>query len=887
MGRNSDSVPNAVNSADAAAVFKWRHLAHRGQMLSKSMLRSECWVSVPNPDMQRSDIAGRPSCLSSRCLLDSSCHDRHIVSELLHLAKQIDLPTAQKLFQATKDLFAWKRFEQTPMLFYPSLKSQVWFGEEDYPELLGAVLQHFATIKEEFLNTFQQRGGKLTPLEEEYSGRQGWWCWDVWSAVDGWEKERCEQLPTLCRVLRPHLPHSKSSTLAAYLQEEVALFGLPAGEKYFAMHNDGSNARVALLIPLTQGEHSALVVNGERRSFGGDGRVLGFDASFDHEATYNSPSGEERWVLSIAVSHPQFDEHLAKGLLQTPPPDVKMVDDPHRWRQRTTVLAASDMGWLELLSEKSNGNAVLLGPVEALTASAPRVLQHVRQCACACDNCDSLARRLNEKLERSSDASRLLLVQSSQLWDAFEPNSVDALVLERAETLLHMKGQRWLFTDKSWHGMALALNSSGIVLGVQLQAPNLPAGFTLNFGEGFWWFQWIAKEATAVSVPFGDAAKFAARSLQTAGSEPPVLVALLTRYAYSNARLAIRCAPAGDRLDLSPLVTELDAAQQALRGRVPGAEEMILAVSSRTTFLLDQEMPNSCPVQLPGQESMMSTTAAPPQGIHPIPLVGFGTHELNGMDCYTAVRAALEAGVRHIDTAEGYQNAASIAQAVQDSKVPREQIFVATKLSSTGFDEEVSYRILAKELESLGGYAELCYLHFPSNQNLPGWRALERLHSEQRCKSLGLSNFQQSEIQQIMDRGKVKPVALQIQFSIYEPPSPVFLRWLRSEKILVVAAASLNPNATANLNPMEDPHVQRIAAGHGRTAAQVLLRWLVQQSVAVLPRSRSVQHILENRDLDFQLTNRELRWLNGLSTLMQSLGQQLRPEGATDVFGLR
>eukprot|EP00435_Cladocopium_sp_Y103_P067868 s242_g30.t1 len=391
MGRNSDSVPNiAANSADApAAVFKWRHLAHRGQMLSKSMLRSECWVSVPHPDiMQRSDIAGRPSCLSSRCLLDSSCHDRHIVSELLHLAKQIDLPTAQKLFQATKDLFAWKRFEQTPMLFYPSLKSQVWFGEEDYPELLGAVLQHFATIKEEFLNIFQQRGGKLTPLEEEYSGRQGWWCWDVWSAVDGWEKERCEQLPTLCRVLRPHLPHSKSSTLAAYLQEEVALFGLPTGEKYFAMHNDGSNARVALLIPLTQGEHSALVVNGERRSFGGDGRVLGFDASFDHEAAYNSPSGEERWVLSIAVSHPQFDEHLAKGLLQTPPPDVKMVDDPHRWRQRTTqvpLAAASDsMGWLELLSDKNN--AVLLGLVRS-----NHFLLRIRSCSSDDQTCVTMS----------------------------------------------------------------------------------------------------------------------------------------------------------------------------------------------------------------------------------------------------------------------------------------------------------------------------------------------------------------------------------------------------------------------------------------------------------------------------------------------------------------
>ena len=107
MGQNSNfgaRLAAEVTAADAA-VFRWRHLAHRGKMLSKSMLRAECWVSLPNTDsMERSDIAGRPLCLSSLCLLDSSCHDRHIVSELLHLAKQIDLPTAQKLFQATKVL---------------------------------------------------------------------------------------------------------------------------------------------------------------------------------------------------------------------------------------------------------------------------------------------------------------------------------------------------------------------------------------------------------------------------------------------------------------------------------------------------------------------------------------------------------------------------------------------------------------------------------------------------------------------------------------------------------------------------------------------------------------------------------------------------------------
>eukprot|EP00438_Fugacium_kawagutii_P009122 Skav231778 [mRNA] locus=scaffold3283:100773:103058:+ [translate_table: standard] len=761
----------------------------------------------------------------------------------------------------------------------------MWFGEEDYPELLGAVQEHFVKIQEEFLKSFKHRGGKLTSLEEEYSGRQGWWCWDVWSAVDGWERERCEQLPTLCRILRPHLPHSKSSKLAAYLQEEVALFGLPAGEKYFAKHNDGSNARVALLIPLTQGEHSALVVGGERRSFGGDGRVLGFDASFDHEATYDSPDGQERWILSIALSHPQFDDHLAKGLLQTPPPDVRLIDDPHRWRQRTVQAPTKDPGdFLELFNDRSN--AVLSGSVEALSTLAPRVLGRVRQCACACEDCDVLAQRLNEKLERPSDASRLLLFQSSQLWDVFEPKSVDVLILERAKSFLQMEEQHWVFTDTSWRGMAVALNSSAIVLGWRLPAPSLPAGFTLSFGEGFWWFQWKT-QPEKVELSFGEVAKFAAHSLQAAGSnEPPVLLALLARYAYSNAQLAMRCKTEGERLNLGPWVAKLDAAQQALRRRVHGAEEMVMAASNEAaTILLDQPMPSSCPVALPE----LTRLPSPPQGAHPIPLLGFGTHELQGMDCYAAVRAALEAGVRHIDTAEGYGNARSITQAVQDSRVPREQIFVATKLSSTGLDEAAAYQILAKELESLpGGHAELCYLHFPSENPFPSWRALERHHAQGRCKSLGLSNFEQNEIQQIVDQGRVKPVALQIQFSIYEPPSPVFLQWLRSKRILVVAAATLNPNATANLNPMKDPHVQRIASDHGRSTAQVLLRWLLQQHVAVLPRSRSPEHILENRAvLDFDLTLRELQTLNGLSTLMQSLGGQVRPEGSVDIFGLR
>ncbi|CAJ1432051.1 unnamed protein product, partial [Effrenium voratum] len=125
-----------------------------------------------------------------------------------------------------------------------------------------------------------------------------------------------------------------------------------------------------------------------------------------------------------------------------------------------------------------------------------------------------------------------------------------------------------------------------------------------------------------------------------------------------------------------------------------------------------------------------------------------------------------------------------------------------------------------------------------------------------------------------------------IQFSIYEPPSFELLRWLRQQQILPVAAASLNPEATAQLNPMKDPHVRAIAAAVGRSPAQVLLRWVMRRA-AVLPRSRSPQHIRENGQLDFSLSSAQLAQLDGLCTLVQSRQGALRPPGAHDVYGLQ
>ena len=92
-----------LHTAAPSSEMRWRHLAHRAQMLSKSMLRPECWVSLPDHSTLGVEVAGRPKCLSSLCLLDSSCHERHMVHELLTLAKQIDPSSASALFEATKD----------------------------------------------------------------------------------------------------------------------------------------------------------------------------------------------------------------------------------------------------------------------------------------------------------------------------------------------------------------------------------------------------------------------------------------------------------------------------------------------------------------------------------------------------------------------------------------------------------------------------------------------------------------------------------------------------------------------------------------------------------------------------------------------------------------
>ncbi|CAK9063947.1 unnamed protein product [Durusdinium trenchii] len=903
MAQNTQALPpNAEGSKNQARFLRWRHLAHRGQMLSKSMLRPECWRSVPDPESM--ELGSERPCLSSQCLLDSSCHKRHVISELLTLAKQIDRSVALQVYEATKELFAWQRFEQTPMLFYPSFKAQVWFGEEDYPELLGAVRKHFMEIKEEFLRSYHLRSGRLTPAEEEYSGRQGWWCWEVWSALEGWVKERCEQMPTLCRVLRQHLPASKSSTLAAYLQEEVALFGLPPGEKFFAPHNDGSNARVALLMPLTHGRYSALEVNGERRAFGGDGHVLGFDASMDHFATYEAPPGvwDERWVLSIAVSHPQFDRHLAEGRLQTPRPDVQITADPHRWRRAKE--APNVAGWLELLDGAKN--VVLLGSHAMLAASAPLVVRSgASTVVLGCEECDELGRTLHQKLSALPEVDRLVLVERQRLWEALEVQSIDVLVVDedRVDDLLFLEGKHWRFTGPALAGLMKAWRSSSSrVVGIHLPAPSLPAGYTLTFGEGFWWFQQtkvpsstasadLATSPSPVLAPFGATARVAAGAVERGLEDTPaVLLGLMARYASSNAQLALRCDP-GDRerrAETARLVTSrLDVAQQALRSRQPDGELLIQAAARELVQTIAKvHMPHSCSVPL---------RVVPVKGRHEgsVPLIGFGTHELRALECYSAVRSALEAGVRHIDTAENYGNAEDLARAMRDSEVPREEIFVATKLSSTGLDQASSYRALASELQRLGGAADLCYLHFPSEKNLPAWRALEQLQQEGRCRQLGLSNFGRAELQQIWEHGQVKPVALQIQFSIYEPPSNAFLRWLAAlpgKGLTVVAASTLNPEATGALNPMEDPHVQQIAARHDKSSAQVLLRWLVQQKVAVLPRSRQKQHIQENCDLDFVLTDHEMTHLSGLATLAQDLGaaeDSVRPEGAVDVFGLR
>jgi diketogulonate reductase-like aldo/keto reductase len=245
-----------------------------------------------------------------------------------------------------------------------------------------------------------------------------------------------------------------------------------------------------------------------------------------------------------------------------------------------------------------------------------------------------------------------------------------------------------------------------------------------------------------------------------------------------------------------------------------------------------------------------------------IPVLGLGVFRAaKGAEAQRAVTAALELGYRHIDTAAIYRNEADVGAAVRDCGIPREQIFVTTKLWNEDQGYESALRACDQSLERLKmDYVDLYLLHWPvPGKRLESWRALERLKQEGRVRSIGVSNFLVRHLEELRAAADIQPSVNQIEahpFLIQKETREHCAR----QKIAVEAYSPLTKGKR-----LGHPTLVEVARRHGRSQAQVLIRWSLQHGMIVLPKSVRPERIQENADVfSFGLAKDDMRLLDDL-----------------------
>jgi 2,5-diketo-D-gluconate reductase A len=241
-----------------------------------------------------------------------------------------------------------------------------------------------------------------------------------------------------------------------------------------------------------------------------------------------------------------------------------------------------------------------------------------------------------------------------------------------------------------------------------------------------------------------------------------------------------------------------------------------------------------------------------------IPLLGLGVWQVaNGRECVDAVRWALELGYRHIDTAQAYGNEESVGQGLRESGVAREEMFITTKFSPSRQDPVAEAE---RSLERLGvDYVDLYIIHSPQGGPTWAWPGMERARELGYARSIGVSNFGVDELDQLIAAATAMPVVDQVQFSPFEYRKALLESCLE-RGITLEAYSTLGTG-----RHLRSDTVAPIAQRHGRTPAQVLLRWCVERGIPVIPKSTHRERIAENARLfDFRLSDDDVAELDAL-----------------------
>ena len=248
-----------------------------------------------------------------------------------------------------------------------------------------------------------------------------------------------------------------------------------------------------------------------------------------------------------------------------------------------------------------------------------------------------------------------------------------------------------------------------------------------------------------------------------------------------------------------------------------------------------------------------------------MPRIGYGVFRMkNPEECEEAVVQAIQSGYRLIDTAAAYENEEAVGRAIRRCGVPREVLFITTKLWITDTSYEGAKRGFARSMERLGlDYVDLYLIHQPYNDYYGAWRALEELYAEGKAHSIGVDNFTQDKLADFLFWNKVKPAVNLVECNAFFQREDDRL-YMESKNIQMQA---WSPLAAGQGRLFENETLRTIAATHNKSVAQVVLRWLVQRNIVPLVKSANPQRMKENLDIfDFALTDAEMQQIAALDT---------------------
>ncbi|MGG0718412.1 aldo/keto reductase [Robertmurraya massiliosenegalensis] len=258
----------------------------------------------------------------------------------------------------------------------------------------------------------------------------------------------------------------------------------------------------------------------------------------------------------------------------------------------------------------------------------------------------------------------------------------------------------------------------------------------------------------------------------------------------------------------------------------------------------------------------LESTVALHNGVH-MPWFGLGVYKVTDQsEIVEVVSAALKHGYRHIDTASFYQNEEGVGKGIRDSGVSREDIFVTSKVWNDEQGYEETLEAFDNSLRRLGmDYLDLYLVHWPvARKYKETWKALEKLYKEGRVRAIGVSNFHVHHLQDLIKEADIKPMVNQIEYHPHLTQEEV-RAFCKQEEIQLEAWSPLKRGIL-----LDEPVLFEIGKKHGKTPAQIILRWDLQTEVITIPKSSNLARLVENADIfDFELTYEEMKQISSLN----------------------